>query len=291
METVIVRNDAKVVLGPSRPTVIIGERINPTGKDWLKEALRNGDLATVAGLAKEQVAAGAQIIDVNVMVPGTKEAELLPRVVEAVQRAVDVPLCLDSSNTEALRAALVVCDGKVIINSVNGDEDKLEAVLPLVRDYKAAVIGLLTDRTVGIPKQLEQRLEIARRITAAVEAADIPRADLIVDCLTLAVGIEQEAGQVVLETIRRVLTDLDLNVSLGVSNIAFGLPRRPLFNASFIAMAAAAGMTCAIVNPCIREVREALLAADVLLGRDSRAKRFLQYHRAQLKAGQGAAKA
>jgi 5-methyltetrahydrofolate--homocysteine methyltransferase len=271
-ETVVTRNNAEVIIGPQRPTVIIGERINPTGKEWLKQAICDADYKQVAALAREQVAAGAQVIDINVMVAGTSEVETLPRAVEAVQKAVEVPLCLDCSRAEALQAALRVCDGKVIVNSVNGDQEKLEAVLPLVRQHKAGVIGLTMDKASGIPKLASERLRIATRILEGVRAEGIPESDLIIDCLTLAVSVEQAMGQVALDTMRAVSRDLGLNVNMGVSNVSFGLPERGLFNAAFIAMAAAAGMTCAIVNPHSKPVLEAILASDVLLGRDARAQ-------------------
>ncbi len=282
-ETIITRNNVQVVISSSRPTIVIGERINPTGKDWLKQAILVGDLSVIAGLAREQVAAGAKIIDVNVAMPGINEAEMLPRAVEAVQRAVDAPLCIDTNNVSALRAALAVCDGKVIVNSVNGEPERLAAVLPLVRDRGAAVIGLTMDKESGLPKNAGKRTEIAARILEAVQGAGIPKSDLIIDCLTLAVSAEQAMGQVALDTMQRVSRDLDLNINMGVSNVSFGLPERPLLNATFIAMSAAAGLTCAIINPHSAPVMEALLAADVLLGRDRRAMGFLRYYRAHKK--------
>jgi 5-methyltetrahydrofolate--homocysteine methyltransferase len=281
-DTTITRNDTTVVIGPTRPTVIIGERINPTGKDWLKKAILGGDWDAVAALAREQVEAGAGIIDVNVAMSGVEEADALPRAVEAVQKAVSVPLCLDSGRPEALAAALPVCDGKVIINSIDGNQDKLDAVLPLALKYKSALIGLTMDRTAGIPKTVEKRLEIARRIRDSVVAAGIAPEDLIIDCLTLAVSADQAMGPVALETIRRISAELGLNVNMGVSNISFGLPERPLLNGTFIAMACAAGLTCAIVNPHSRPVKLSLLSADVLLGRDRRALGFLRAYRARL---------
>jgi 5-methyltetrahydrofolate--homocysteine methyltransferase len=286
-ETTLERNGARVVIGPARPTVIIGERINPTGKDWLKQAIRDGDWDRIGALAKEQVAAGAVIVDVNVAVSGANETETLPRAVEAVQKAVAVPLCLDSSSAEALAAALRVCDGKVIINSVDGNQDKLEAILPLARAHKSAVIGLTMDRASGIPKTVEQRVAIARRIAEAVQAAGMAAEDLIIDCLTLAVSADQTMGPVALETMRIVSGQLGLNVNMGVSNISFGLPERPLLNATFIAMACAAGLTCAIINPHMAPVVEALQAADVLLGRDRRAMGFLRAYRAKMKQKTG----
>jgi 5-methyltetrahydrofolate--homocysteine methyltransferase len=282
-ETILERGGVQVVIGPAKPTVIIGERINPTGKEWLKQAIRDGDWARVGGLAREQVAAGAVVVDVNVAVPGANETETLPRAVEAVQKAVAVPLCLDSGSAEALAAALRVCDGKVIINSVDGNEDKLEAILPLARAHGSAVIGLTMDRASGIPKTVEQRVAIARRIRDAVQAAGMAQSDLIIDCLTLAVSADQTMGPVALETMRRVSGELGLNVNMGVSNISFGLPERPLLNATFIAMACASGLTCAIINPHMAPVVQALQAADVLLGRDRRARGFLKAYRARMK--------
>ena len=282
-ETILARNDTRVIIGPGRPTVIIGERINPTGKEWLKQAIRDGEWDRVGTLAREQVAAGAVVIDVNVAVSGASEVETLPRAVESVQKAVAVPLCLDSGNPAALAAALGVCDGKVIINSVDGNADKLEAVLPLARSYKAAVIGLTMDRASGIPRTVAQRVAIARRIADAVLAAGMTTDDLIIDCLTLAVSADQSMGPVALETMRVVSGELGLNVNMGVSNISFGLPERPLLNATFIAMACAAGLTCAIINPLMEPVVQALRAADVLLGRDRRAMGFLKAYRARMK--------
>jgi 5-methyltetrahydrofolate--homocysteine methyltransferase len=286
-DTIISRNSFQVIVSPSRPTVVIGERINPTGKDWLKQAMLGGDLSVIANLAREQVDAGAKIIDVNVAMPRIDEAEMLPRAVEEVQRAVDVPLCIDTNNTAALRAALAVCDGKVIVNSVNGEPERLEAVLPLVRERGAAVIGLTMDKESGLPKNAGKRVEIAARILEAVQSAGIPKSDLIIDCLTLAVSAEQAMGQVALDTMQRVSRELELNINMGVSNISFGLPERPLLNATFIAMAAAAGLTCAIINPHSTPVMEALLAADVLLGRDRRSMGFLRYYRTHKKAAEG----
>ena len=282
-ETTLARNDVRVTIGPARPTVIIGERINPTGKEWLKQAIRDGDWDRVGVLAREQVAAGAVVIDVNVAVSGASEVDALPRAVESVQKAVAVPLCLDSGNPEALAAALRVCDGTVIINSVDGNADRLEAILPLARASRSVVIGLTMDRASGIPRTVGQRVAIARRIADAVVAAGMTTDDLIIDCLTLAVSADQAMGPVALETMRVVSGELGLNVNMGVSNISFGLPERPLLNATFIAMACAAGLTCAIINPLMEPVVQALRAADVLLGRDRRAMGFLKAYRARMK--------
>ena len=281
-ETLISRKDTRVSIGTAQPTVIIGERINPTGKEWLKQAIREGNWETLGRLAREQVDAGARIVDVNVTMPGVDEVQSLTRAVEAVQRAVPAPLCLDSNIAEALAAALAVCDGKVIINSVDGNEERLRAILPLAKRYGSAVIGLTMDKESWIPKTVERRVAIALRIRDAAAAAGIGPEDLIIDCLTLAVSADQSMGPVALETIRAVSTDLGLNVNMGVSNISFGLPERGLLNATFISMACAAGLTCAIANPHSRQLVMALEASDVLLGRDRRSRNFLRSYRARL---------
>lgn len=288
-ETTITRGEGRVLISRLKPTVIIGERINPSGKDWLAAAIRDGNWDALGALAREQVEAGARIIDVNVTMPGSDETVALPRAVEAVQKAVTVPLCLDSSNAQALAAALAVSDGKVIINSVDGNADKLEAILPLARRHGAAVIGLVMDRQAGIPKTVEGRVAIARRIKDAAHGAGVLPEDLIIDCLTLAVSADQAMGPVALETIRVVASELDLNVVMGVSNVSFGLPDRAILNATFVSMACAAGLTCAIVNPHSRPLASALSASDVLLGRDRRALGFLRSYRARKAAEAGSA--
>ena len=261
----------------------MGSASTQPGKEWLKQAVLAGEWSRVADLARAQVAAGARVVDVNMAMPGVREVDALPRAVEEVQKAVAAPLCLDSNDVEALAAALAVCDGKVIVNSVDGNKERLEAILPLVSRYKAAVVGLTMDRASGIPKTVEGRVAIARRIKDAAAAAGIGPEDLIIDCLTLAVSADQSMGPVALETIRVVSRDLGLNVNMGVSNISFGLPERALLNATLIAMACAAGLTSAIVNPHSVPVVMALQAADVLLGRDRRALGFLRAYRARAK--------
>ncbi|HVP19723.1 MAG TPA: dihydropteroate synthase [Spirochaetia bacterium] len=282
-DIVITRKDTLVMIGAAQPTCIIGERINPTGKEWLKQAIREGNWERLGRLAREQVEAGARIVDVNVTMAGVDEVQSLPRAVEAVQRAVAAPLCLDSNNARALEAALAACDGKVILNSVDGTVERLQAILPLAKRHGSAVIGLTMDTESGIPKTVKRRVAIARRIRDAAEAAGVGPENLIIDCLTLAVSADQSMGPVALETIRTVSTELGLNVNMGVSNVSFGLPERGLLNATFIAMACAAGLTCAIVNPHSAQVVMALKASDVLLGRDNRSRNFLRSYRARMK--------
>jgi 5-methyltetrahydrofolate--homocysteine methyltransferase len=276
METRISSAKREVVIGDQRPTVLIGERINPSGKKRLAAALQAGDLELVRQEARAQVQAGADILDVNVGLAGLDEAALLPQAVRAVMEAVDAPLCLDSHAPKALAAALKVYRGKPIINSVNGQEAALNEVLPLVKDYSAAVIGLTMDDE-GIPQTAERRVAIAHRIVERAVALGIPREDIIMDCLALSVGTDAQAACITLETVRRVKDELGVNQTLGASNISFGLPDRDVLNGSFLALAIAAGVTCPTVD--VARVRAAVLATDLLLGRDEYARRYIRAFR------------
>jgi 5-methyltetrahydrofolate--homocysteine methyltransferase len=276
METRVSSPTKEVIIGDGLPTVLIGERINPAGKKKLAEALKAGDLEIVRKEALAQTQAGADIIDVNVDTFGVDEVALLPKAVQAVMETVDTPLCLDSANPEALEAALKVYKGKPLINSVTGEEHSLKKVLPLIKKYGAAVIGLVQDEE-GIPKDVERRVSNARKIVKGVEAAGIPREDLVIDCLAFAVGAEPDSGAAVIETIRRIKAELGVNMTLGASNVSFGLPDRELLNNAFVVMAAAAGATCLIVDAA--KVRPIILAADLVLGRDKRARRYIEAYR------------
>jgi len=276
METKMSSSKKEVIIGDNRPTVLIGERINPTGKKKLAEALKAGDLEIVRKEALAQTQAGADIIDVNVGVFGIDEAALLPKVVQAVMETVDTPLCIDSSNPDALEAALKVYKGKPLVNSVTGEEHSLKRVLPLIKKHGAAVIGLVQDDE-GIPKNAERRVRIAHKIVEKVEAAGIPREDLVIDCLAFAVGAEPDSGVEVIETIRRIKAELGVNMTMGASNVSFGLPDRELINNAFVVMATAAGATCLIVDAA--KVRSIILAADLVLGRDKRARRYIEAYR------------
>jgi 5-methyltetrahydrofolate--homocysteine methyltransferase len=266
----------EVIIGDDRPTVLIGERINPTGKKRLAEALKASDLDIVGKEALAQVQAGADILDVNVGTFGVDEVALLPKTVRMVMEKVDVPLCLDSSNPEALEAALKVYKGKPLVNSVTGEKHSLERVLPLIKKYGAAVVGLVQDDE-GIPRDTERRVRIAHTIVERVEAEGIPREDLIIDCLAFAVGAEPASGVAVIEAIHRIRTELGVNITMGASNVSFGLPDRELLNSAFVAMAIAAGATCLIVD--VAKVRSIILAADLVLGRDNRARRYVEAYR------------
>ena len=263
MKTRVSSANKEVIIGHDRPTVLIGERINPTGKKKLAAALQAGDLGLVCHEALAQVKAGADILDVNVGSSNVDEVSLLPQVVQAVMDTVDVPLCLDSTNPQALEAALKTYQGKPIVNSVNGEEHSLEKILPLVKKYGAAIIGLTMDNE-GIPNSPERRVAIAHKIVERAETLGISRQDVIIDCLAMTVGADSRAGLVVIEAIRRVKAELGVNQTLGASNISFGMPDRNLLTSYFLAIAIAAGVTCPIVN--VARVRPAILATDLALG-------------------------
>jgi 5-methyltetrahydrofolate--homocysteine methyltransferase len=276
METKVSSLSKEVIIGDNLPTVLIGERINPTGKKKMTEALKAGDLEIVRKEALAQVQAGADILDVNVGVFGVDEVTLLPRAVRAVMEVVDVPLCFDSSNADALEGALKVYKGKPLVNSVTGEEHSLKKVLPLVKKYGAAVIGIVQDDE-GIPKDTERRIRIAHKIVEKVEAVGISREDLVIDCLAFAVGAEPASGAAVIEAIRRIKAELGVNMTMGASNVSYGLPDRELLNNAFVVMAVAAGATCPIVD--VAKVRPIILAADLVLGRDKRARRYIEAYR------------
>jgi len=282
METKVSSPSKEVIIGDNRPTVLIGERINPTGKKKLAEALKADDLEIVRREALAQTQAGADIIDVNVGVFGIDEATLLPKAVQAVMETVDTPLCLDSSTPNALEAALKVYKGKPLVNSVTGEERSLKRILPLIKEYGAAVIGLVQDDE-GIPKDTEGRVRVAHKIVDKVEAAGISREDLVIDCLAFAVGAEPASGAAVIETIHRIKAELGVNMTMGASNVSFGLPDRELLNNAFVVMATTAGATCLIVDAA--KVRSIILAADLVLGRDKRARRYIEAYRQHQKQG------
>ena len=285
METVLRGVRKTVVISSERPTVLIGERINPTGKKQLAAALAAGDLTLVRQEALAQVEAGADVLDINVGAAGVDEVKLLPQAVRLVLETVDVPVCIDSADVEALRAALVVHrqlapEGKPLINSVNGEEARLDGVLPLVAEYGTAVIALTMDDE-GIPQTAEGRLAVARRIVERAEGLGIPRQDVVVDCLALTVGADSEAGRVTLDALRRARAELGVNMTLGASNVSFGLPEREVVNQTFLAMAILQGVSCPIVDAA--KMQPTVLAADLLLGRDEYAMRYLRAYKKRRK--------
>jgi 5-methyltetrahydrofolate--homocysteine methyltransferase len=276
METRVSSATKEVIIGGGHPTVLIGERINPTGKKQMSQALRSSDLEIIRQEALAQVAAGADIIDVNVAAAGVDEVSLLPQAIQAVMDTTNVPLCIDSPKPEALEAALKAYRGKPLVNSVTGEEHSLKKVLPLVKEYGAAVIGLVQDED-GVPKDAERRLGVAGKIIERAGAVGIPPEDIIIDCLALAAGAEPNSGLVILETIARIKAELGVNLTLGVSNVSFGLPDRNLLNSTFVAMVIAHGVTCLIVDAA--KVRPIVLAADLLLNRDAYARRYIRAYR------------
>jgi 5-methyltetrahydrofolate--homocysteine methyltransferase len=280
METKISSATKEVIISDERPTVLIGERINPSGRKKLTEALKAGNLDIVRKEAKAQSEAGADILDVNVSTFGVDEVALLAKAVKAVMDTVDIPLCLDSANAEALEAALKVYKGKPLINSVTGEEQSLTKILPLVKKYGAAVVGLVQDDE-GIPHDAKRRLAIAEKIVKRAEAAGVPRDDIIIDCLCLAVGAEMAAGTAILDAARQIKKELGVNLTLAVSNISFGLPDRDLLNNAFLAMAIAAGVTCVIAD--VNKVRSSVLAADLILAHDKYARRYTESYRQRQK--------
>ncbi len=264
-------------------TVVIGERINPTGRKAVLEALQAGDFEMVRRAAVEQVAAGAAVLDVNAGVPGVDEPQLMVEILRNVQAVVDVPLCIDTANPAALAAALAHYEGKALVNSVNGESRSLESVLPLVKDHGAAVIGLCMDDG-GIPKTAAERLAVAARIIERAGALGIPVEDVVIDPLAMAMSAESGAGRVTLETIVLVVKEFGVNISMGASNVSFGLPDRKYINATYMAMAIQTGLTCPITNPLQVEVSTAILAADLALGRDELGMRWIKAYRKREKA-------
>ena len=286
MKTVLKGMEKKVVIGDGLPTVLLGERINPTGKKKLAAALVAGDLEIVRTEALAQIEAGADILDVNVGAAGVDEVDLLPRAVKLVLETVGAPVAIDTADREALAAALAMHremnpDGKPLVNSVNGEEASLKRVLPLVAEYGTAVIGLCMDDD-GIPETPEKRLAVAKKIVEQAEELGIPREDILIDCLALTVGADSQAGWTTLEAIRLVRQELGVNMALGASNVSFGLPDRETINGAFLAMAIDRGLNCPIVDAA--KVAHYIQAADLALGRDEYAMRYLKAYRKRQKA-------
>jgi 5-methyltetrahydrofolate--homocysteine methyltransferase len=287
MHTVLESRSKTVTIGHDQPFCVIGERINPTGRKLFSEELRGGDLSTVAADTIAQVEAGADVLDVNAGIPLVDESELLKDMLRVVQENADVPICIDSSVIEALEAGLSVYEGKALVNSVTGEDERLEEILPLVAKHGAAVIGLANDET-GIPETPQQRLDIARKIVSAAGDHGIPPEDIVIDPLAMTVGADTTAVTVTLETIRLIRDELGVNMSLGASNVSFGLPRRHSLGGAFLPMAMAAGLTSAIMS-CAREVVDSVRAADLLLGHDEWGARWIATHRERVAATEAAA--
>ena len=277
MQTLVCGKTKQVKVDSEGAFTIIGEKINPTGRKKLAAALLEGNLDYVKELATDQINAGADILDVNVGVPGAEEETLLSRVVKMLADAFDVPFCLDSPNPKALAQALTITPGKPLVNSVNGKQESLQAILPLVRERGASVIGLTMDEQ-GIPKDPDGRVKIAGRILEAAAKLGIPPEDVIIDPLVLTMGAESLAGMVTLQTIERIRREFEVNINVGASNVSFGLPERDTINAAFLALTIGMGATCAITDPT--KFTRVLRAVDLLRGKDGYAVRYVKYIRA-----------
>jgi len=278
METVLTSPTLEVRIGPEHPFVIIGERINPTGRKLLAAEMAAGDYERVKSDALAQVAAGAQMLDVNAGIPMIDEPAVLADIIRLVQELVEVPLCIDSSIVAALEAGLSVYQGKALVNSVTGEEERLEAVLPLVAEHKAAVIGITNDES-GISHDPHERFAVAKKIVERAESYGIPRQDVLIDPLAMPIGAVNSAGLSLFTITRLVREELGCNTVCGASNISFGLPDREGLNTAFLAMAISAGMTSAITNPLAESVRKTVLAGDVFMGVDENCTAWLAFQR------------
>ena len=273
MQTILKSKTNEVRITTDGPVTIIGENINPTRRKKLTAALISGEFDYIFELAKSQIETGADLLDVNVGAPGVDEVTLLPQVALAITERFDVPLCLDSSNRAALAAALKVVPGKPLVNSVNGEEANLSALLPIIKEFGAAVIGLAMDDN-GISTDPEVRLAIAGKILERAAKLGIPAEDVVIDPLVLTVGADQKAGRVTLTTIELIRREFGVNINLGASNVSFGLPDRHTVNQAFLAVGASAGASCVITNP--EKLTPIIRATDLLLGRDAFATRFIK---------------
>jgi 5-methyltetrahydrofolate--homocysteine methyltransferase len=277
-DTVISSASREVVIGFDRPFVIIGERINPTGRKLLAAEMAAGDFSRVEADALAQVAAGAHMLDVNAGIPLADEPAILARAVQLVQSITDVPLSIDSSIVAALAAGLAVYQGKALVNSVTGEEDRLESVLPLVKKYGAAVVAISNDET-GISEDPDVRFEVARKIVHRAMDHGIPASDVVVDPLVMPIGAINQAGVQVMRLVRRLREELEVNTTCGASNVSFGLPNRDGINGAFLTMAIAAGLTSAITNPLHDDVVRSCMAADVMMGHDPDCARWIRRFR------------
>jgi len=286
VNTVISSRSTELVIGPEQPFCVIGERINPTGRKAFQAQLQAGDLSQLETDVAEQVAGGADALDVNVGDPLADEVGLMRQAVALVQDLTDLPLCIDSSVIEALEAGLEAYEGKPLVNSVTGEDERLEAILPLVARHGAAVIGLANDDE--IPMEPQRRLEVARKIVSAAGDHGIPPQDVLIDPLAMPVGAEPRAVTLFIETVRLIRDELGVNMTCGASNTSFGLPGRHTLGAAFLAVAQSHGLTCAIMDARNDQTVEAVRATDFLLGHDEWGARWIARHRAKLAAAEAA---
>ena len=276
--TVISSASKEVVIGFEQPFVVIGERINPTGRKLLAEEMKNGDYSRVEADALAQVAAGAQVLDVNAGIPLADEPAILAESIRLIQSITDAPLCIDSSIVEALEAGLEAYEGKALLNSVTGEEERLERVLPIVKKYNCAVVAISNDDT-GISEDPNVRFDVAKKIVERAADHGIPASDVVVDPLVMPIGAINSAGRQVMDIVKRLREELKVNTTCGASNLSFGLPNRNGLNAAFIPMAMAAGMTSAITNPLHSELMQAVRGANVVMGNDAECAAWIQNYR------------
>jgi 5-methyltetrahydrofolate--homocysteine methyltransferase len=285
-DTLISSANKEVRIGFDRPFVVIGERINPTGRKILAEEMKNGDYSRVMSDAVAQVEAGAHMLDVNAGIPLADEPAILAEAIKLVQSVTDVPLSIDSSIVEALEAGLSVYQGKALVNSVTGEDEVLERVLPLVAKYGAAVVAISNDET-GISEDPDERFKVAKKIVERAADFGIPAADVVVDPLVMPIGAINTAGKQVMHIVQRLRNELKVNTTCGASNVSFGLPNRNGINSAFLTMAIGAGMTSAITSPLHAEVMQAVLGADVMMGNDPNCKNWIKKYRDPAVAGEG----
>ncbi|MBK9724465.1 MAG: dihydropteroate synthase [Candidatus Lutibacillus vidarii] len=280
-ETVLRSATKEVVMASDRPFCIIGERINPTGRKLFQEQLRAGDLSLIEKDVHAQVAGGADVLDVNMGVPLTDEAELLVKAIRLVQTLTDLPICIDSSVVEALEAGLAAYQGRALVNSVTAEDERLEAILPLVKKYDAAVIALPNDAD-EIPMEADKRIELTEKIVrVATQEYGIAIEDIVIDPLAMPIGADGTVGRTALETIARVHERWGLNMTCGASNVSFGMPGRHAINSSWLPLAMGAGMTSAIMDARTPQIVEAVRAADLLLGNDAWGSAWIAAFRAK----------
>ncbi len=284
-DTVISSKTREVIIGFGRPFVVIGERINPTGRKLLAEEMKVGDYSRVQSDALAQVAAGAQVLDVNAGIPLADEPAILADCIRLLQSITDVPLSIDSSIVEALEAGLAAYEGKALLNSVTGEEERLERVLPLVKKYGCAVVAISNDDT-GISEDVDVRFAVAKKIVERAMDHGIPASDVVVDPLVMPIGAVNSAGQQVMHIVKRLREELKVNTTCGASNLSFGLPNRNGLNAAFISMAIGAGMTSAITNPLHTELMQAVRGADVVMGHDPECSNWIRNYRDPDAAGE-----
>jgi len=276
--TIISSKTKEIIIGPDQPFVIIGERINPTNRKLLAEEMKAGNLERVQQDAMSQINAGAQILDVNAGVPLADEPKILADSIKLIQSVSDVPLCIDSSIVEALKCGLEAYQGKALLNSVTGEEERLETVLPLVKQFGCAVIGISNDDS-GISEDINVRFEVAKKIVERAMDHGIPKEDILIDPLVMPIGAINDAGKQVLELIKKLQNELQVNTTCGASNLSFGLPNRHGLNTAFIAMAIANGMPCAITNPLEKEIMQSIRGANVVMGHDPECSDWIMNYR------------